>query len=71
MSFHLPLYALLLSVPVNSKQVVYNSKYLQKYKWHVFTKDSNILATSEGEISGKDNENVVLKWLVAKGKSSS
>lgn len=61
MSFHLPLYALLLLVPVNTKQVVYNSKYLHKYKWHVFTKDSNILAASEGEISGKDDKNVVLE----------
>lgn len=34
-------------------------------------KDSNMLATSEGEIGGKDDESVVLNWHVAKGKSSS
>lgn len=34
-------------------------------------KKSNTLATSKGEISGKDDENIVLNWRVAEGKSNS
>jgi len=36
---------------------------LYKYKLHVFMKDSNMLATSEGKIGGKDDESKFLTGM--------